>query len=189
MFQNVSQKRGKITMQDYKYISCSAFLPYYGGGMRQYGKDSLKSYAIPTPQMSLCYLKGTGINKVKMIWAIISTWGYPPPLRMSSLKQAGEGIHDFVMTPLTYTDVEYDASHICKDLKINAGEVKMMVDVYLNASWCPEMFGKRRVLPDLWGLLICNPEAESWGSNMGGWFHYKIIFTPNPGLFDETAPV
>jgi hypothetical protein len=190
MFQNVSQKRGnkKITLQDYKYISCSAFLPYYGGGTRQYGSNAGGSYAIPTPQLSLCYLKGVGVNKVKMVWAVISSWGLPPPSRGCDICGAGTVVPDYVMAPRVYTDAVYDANDICEDLEINDGEVKMMVDVYLNASWCPGMSGKRRVSPDLWGLLICNPEAESWGSKTGGWFHYKIIFTPKPGLFSETAP-
>ncbi|MDR1235732.1 MAG: hypothetical protein LBJ96_01875 [Holosporaceae bacterium] len=191
MFQNISLGRPnkRITLQDYKYISCSAFLPYYGGGTQQYGGLKLESYAISTPQMSLCYLKGTGINKVKMIWAVVSNWGQPPPSRQIGTMRAGASIHDHIMLPRVYTDTEYDASYICEDLKINAGEVKMMVDVYLNASWCPGgMFGKRRVSPGLWGLLVCSPEAESWGSNMGGWFHYKIIFTPKLGLFDEDLP-
>jgi hypothetical protein len=189
MFQNVSQARGnkKITLQDYKYISCSAFLPYYGGGTRQYGNNS-ENYAVPTPQMSLCYLKGTGINKVKMIWAVVSCWGFPPPSRGSDTIRAGAVVQDYAMAPRVYTNTEYDAGYVCKDLKLNAGEVKMMVDVYLNASWCPRMSGKRRVPPGLWGLLLCSPEAESWGSNTGGWFHYKIIFTPKPGLFSESPP-
>jgi hypothetical protein len=187
MLQNISRNKEdkKITLQDYKYISATSFLPYYGGGTKQYGTHT-RNYQKPCGQMSVCYIKGTGNNKAKMVWAVVSSWGCAPPLRGYDVFTSGK-IPAHINVAQTIVGQEMNSKSIYKDLEIQDGEVKIMIDAYLNASWCPGMSGDR-AKPYLFGLLIHSPKAQSYGSNTGGWFHHYIIFTPNPGLFDETPP-
>ncbi|MDR0580651.1 MAG: hypothetical protein LBG04_00850 [Holosporaceae bacterium] len=83
---------------------------------------------------------------------------------------------------------EYAASAIYKNLTIEEDEIKMIIDVNFCASWWSGASRKRKEQPSTWGLLVYNPEAETYASTTGGWFHHIIVFTPKPGLFDETPP-
>jgi len=194
MFQNISQNREnkRITWNDYRYISAMSFLPYFGAGTQQYfplwqSPEGGFPASRPCGQMTLAYIKGTGPNRAKIVWAVISYWAASPVSTSRDIRTFWE-LPTYVNVAQTIVGREYAADQICKGLQINEGEVKIMIDAYINASWCEGQLGKERVSPQLWGLLIYTPKAESYGSGTGGWFHTYIIFTPNPGLFSETPP-
>lgn len=187
MFQNISQQRAnkRITIQDYRYISGAAFIPYDGGDVEHYGADG--SIVHPAVQMSVYYLKGIDDDKVKIIWATIPYAADVPTERREEIIKSGS-IKPWVCEKGWRINQEYDAKSIHKDLHIKKDEVKILLDLYLCASWCKGSTRKDKEYPQTWGLWIYNPKAGSYGSQTGGWFHTYITFTPNPGLFDETPP-
>ena len=184
MFQSVSQGRAnpKVTLQDFKYISCAAFLPYFGGGTGQYESKTTAGV------MVLHYVKGVGLNKAKIVWSISQSYAKAPPLRTADVRTSG--LHFPWHSLIHYNGISigtvYDSDKILPDLKIKENEVKMIVNVNLTPSFY--ISGKRRVSSTVWGMLILSPEGQTWGNNIAGMFHHFAIFTPKPGLFDETPP-
>jgi hypothetical protein len=188
MFQNVSMNRTnkKVTLLDFQYISAVAFLPYFGGGTDQYGGTSPGSYKKPGGVMTLHYIKGVGTNRAKPIWMVLTSWATDPINRGTALVTWGtdKSWHSLLAKNSISISYECDSDKIIKGLKIKTGEVKMIIDVNLCASWMPDMNNKIQVPPKIWGLLFISPKAET----SMGWFHHLLVFTPKPGLFDETPP-
>jgi hypothetical protein len=121
-------------------------------------------------------VKGVGENRAVMKWWTLNTWGAVPPARGSTYIKSG---HTYNTVTILNGDIgiEYDASYIHKDLKIKNGEVKMIFDVMLYTDGNPKK-------PDFWGFYVFTPKR---GRTLG-YFHSIVIFTPNPGLFDENTP-
>jgi hypothetical protein len=80
-------------------------------------------------------------------------------------------------------------SKIHKDLKISPGELKILVE-------CSHYYGKHIYFPDgrmsissreAFKFLVLTPKVKS--QNTLGYFNSIVIFTPKPGLFDETPPM
>ncbi|MDR1334234.1 MAG: hypothetical protein LBJ71_03385, partial [Holosporaceae bacterium] len=95
------------------------------------------------------------------------------PSRRWTIARSGHA-YDYVTILNGNIGTEYDASYIHKDLKIKNGEVKMILNVMLQADSQPKS-------ADFWGFCVLTPKIEQ----KGGYFHSVVIFTPNPGLFSE----
>ncbi|MBE6447295.1 MAG: hypothetical protein E7015_02290 [Alphaproteobacteria bacterium] len=189
MLQNISQLRSdkKITRKDYDYISAAAFLSYDGGNLDHFGSYSSENIIIPAVQMSIYYLKGCENNTAKIMWACIP-FGAPVPTQSRGEIVTSGTIKQWVNGAQWKIGQEYDVQHLHPQLNIKKDEVKILLDLYLNSSWCYGTTNKDKEHPSTWGLFLHNPKATSFGSNTGGWFHTYIIFAPRPGLFNETPP-
>jgi hypothetical protein len=185
MLQNVSAKRDnkKVTNRDFARILCVSFLPYFGGGVNQYDNAFNSSMLAPTGVASLYCVRGTGTNRAKIVWQYVSNATGDPRTRGLD-KNHMASWHCIVIKSI---GVEYDSEKIYSKLKINTGEMKMILNVNLCASWMKKATHKEREFPSTWGLFFLNPKAESFGSSTGGWFHKIVIFTPKPELFNDSG--
>jgi hypothetical protein len=83
------------------------------------------------------------------------------------------------------------ASLIYKNLKIKKDEIKIIIECYsyfCNSANSAYTFGDGRpcknVSPrDAFNFFILSPKPTQWA-----YFNSIIIFTPKPGLFNETPP-
>ena len=192
MFQSVSQGRAnpKVTLQDFKHISCAAFLPYFGGGIDQYAPGT-GSHKRPAGVMVLHYIKGVGLNRAKIVWTVFQDYADAPPNRKATAATSGTPCphHSLIHYNGISIGTIYDSDKILPNLKIKENEVRMVVDVNLAAFFCNGMYGRKNVPASFWGMLIIAPKMQSWyPDRMGGQFHHFAIFTPKPGLFDGTPP-
>jgi hypothetical protein len=101
--------------------------------------------------------------------------------------------HGDTMVPYTK---KARSSTIYKDLKINKDEIKILVECYsLYIAEDNFRFSDGRkcssVSPrEAFGFLVLRPTASAAGysARQKPYFTSIVIFTPKPGLFNETAP-
>ncbi|MDR0555700.1 MAG: hypothetical protein LBG20_01650 [Holosporaceae bacterium] len=183
MCQNISQSRAdkKITKRDLINISCICSLPFLGGGIRQYSLSDGNEGMV----MAMLYIKGTGINKARIVWHSGQVGFRAPPQR---------GFQCWTTTPIHLwinawsnvsrnlsVGVDYEADNLYKGLKINNGEIKIVVFV--------SYYVTKNYLPLRIGLLLINPTPNYISSgNQYIYFPVTVFFTPKPGLFSETPP-
>ena len=85
---------------------------------------------------------------------------------------------------------EVPPSEIYSGLKINPGEVKIIVDscLYRNSDRMTTLEGTFPSHKEAFGFYLLNPKHVDESSKSHYFFHSVIIFTPKPGLFSETNP-
>ncbi len=191
ILQNISQKREnkRIIKQDLKYAASLAFLSMYPG-KTMYHTDtrSAKAHELSSqPEFFVHYVKGLSEEKASCIWTLYcwcNTGTTPNDWTISNYtSQSSSSIVRF--------GTEAEPSSIYPTLKINEGEVKIIVEV---TPWCTKdqmstsdynasddqstcarkAFRCRLVTPKVVGSA--------------NYFNSVVIFTPKPGLFTETAP-
>jgi hypothetical protein len=205
ILQNISQNRKnkKITLKDIRHAASAAYLSIYPGTTmwssvtayphkHQYGHSSC-GY--------ITCVKGMSGGKVKIIWRVLTqSISYASPVN------AGHTVNGHVGNTVIKNAVNSisDPSSIYKDLRINEGEMKLLVE-------CSIFYGIRRGAHDFidgrscadvsvgraLGFWILNPKYstnyatdDNPGVSAGAtYFNTVVIFTPKPGLFDETAPL
>jgi hypothetical protein len=181
MFQNISQERTNklVTQKDFAYISCAAFLPFWGGGTQQY--ESSNGYVLGVfGEMTLLCVVGTAPNKAKIKWAMVANWGEPPPSRVVRIDTSESGLaHVSIINKRCVIDTVYDANVIFPDLQITEGEIKMIVDICLN-----DCGNSIDVCAKKLGFLVIKPKKTT----TNGYFGTTVAFKPRPGLFTESIP-
>jgi hypothetical protein len=193
MIQNITQNRSdkKIRRKDLSYIRCSGTLITYPG-MSGYSCGTIGSNKkFPTGLMHLYYVfyvKGTGHNRCKICWCWDSHFiGTTPD---NSLRDS-YGAGNERLCVVKYVSGEANSYDIYPSLTIEEGEEKVIVDL----CYCVTNYlcnGEKMEMTSIgryFGLYIASPK-RTWakGGIMEGYFHKIVIFTPNPGLFSETAP-
>jgi hypothetical protein len=183
MFQNISKDRENklVTWKDFAYISCAAFLPFWGGGTQQYGSTDGYSYARGFfGEMTLLCIVGTAPNKAKIKWAIAANWGAAPPSRSVVTITSGSDLaHVSIINNRCVIDTEYDTNVIYPGMRIAEGEMKMIVDICLH-----DCDNSVAVCAKNLGFLLIKPRQTT--SN--GYFGTAVAFKPRPGLFTESLP-
>ncbi|MDR2782037.1 MAG: hypothetical protein LBB21_06345 [Holosporaceae bacterium] len=187
MLQNVSANRAnkRITKSDIIRIACVAFLPHFGGGTLQYANGNIvKKYS---SVMALFCIQGTGNNKGKMTWSMYQS-GISGVANGFGVFNSGK--HNYwaeFAKGLTF-GAEYDLDVIHKGLKIEAGEIKIVVNVaiYIDTRFRFSSGVYIKPTPSLWGFFIFNPKTGSL-DNMQEYFHCNVVFTPRPGLFEANS--
>ncbi|MDR2157893.1 MAG: hypothetical protein LBO02_01075, partial [Holosporaceae bacterium] len=186
MLQEVSQNREnkKITVADLKNVATSAFLTIYPG-----------KTTYPTSLQKFIYghfldcfvhcVKGVNGN-ASVLWN----------KRMCSYNYTGAGPSDIYCGSFTGShwssmvkcQQNVAPSSICKDLTIKNGETKIIVEclsyVDLNYGFTDGRPGSTSAR-ERFGFWIMNIKPRG---GTCGYFNQVVIFTPKPGLFDETQP-
>ena len=191
VIQNISRNRSdkKITIKDLNYARAAAGLTYYGGNTH-YAVKFIDNNNIWRVQGSflefyLYYVKGTGHNTAKVIWAFDGNRFYENPDHFSMSRfnsQSGNSI-------VKYRTSDVDSHEIYESLEIEKDQVKMLLDIgimtiHQMADGTPV---QNIPLSRRFGLWIVSPKNRaSSGTNI--YFNTVIIFTPKPDLFDETPP-
>jgi hypothetical protein len=187
MLQEVSQKREnkKITAADLRNVAASAFLAIYPG-----------KTAYPTSPGKFIYghfwdcfvhcVKGVN-GKADVLWnkRICAHIGTAGPSNVS--------VTNFTTVSHWSSLVKYQQnvapSSIYKDLTVKNGETKIIVEClcYTESANYGFTDGRPNNTPqrEKFGFWVLNPKANAGG---GAFFNQTVIFTPKPGLFDETPP-
>ena len=181
MIQNISQKRGnlKITKTDLTNIHTLAWQSVYPG-VSMFRINSVYPSA-HKPITSIYYVKGLDNGKASCIWR---TWTrlYESPSKVGYNSYTDDGLSSSVRF-LTNTS----PSNIYPTLKINPGDVKIIIETLMERDNSGTQY---KGISDkaAFGLYLVTPKSIGDNDSWSHMFHSVVIFTPKPGLFDETAP-
>jgi hypothetical protein len=185
ILQNVSQNREnkKITLTDIKHAMCAAYLSIYPG-VTMYATSQ---YHMPLGHFVhgwIYYVTGLAEGNASVVWSAAFLIDNKDPACGIQNSQHGESIVKYKQNA--------NPSEIYKDLRINEGEVKILVEC---SSMYPSKSGDRyfsdgrgcsNVSPrEAFGFWALTPKSQS--PNGWGYFNTVVIFTPKPGLFSETG--
>lgn len=198
IIQNISQKRKSkaITQKDIMRAASLAYLTLYPGKtMYRIGTSGSPHELSHAPRINIFYVKGLTGGKASCSWNAVF-------VGESAYKPIGWGVHlnkdygDTVHSVRFITDAT-EPSSIYKNLKINEGEEKVIVEVNLfNASHV--MNTNEYVASDKQETLAkkafkCllaapNPLVKNVNNTQGWYFDSVVVFTPKSGLFDPDNP-
>ncbi len=198
IIQNISQKREnkKITANDLKYAMTLAYQTVYPGKTMFGQGNGLPFVHVPHP--IIYYVKGNQDGTATAVWGtalwtndIVATRS-PETIKTGTLTTS----HDLSKIKNVGTNVS--PSQIYPTLKIGPGEVKIIVEALIffqldfkdingkSGYTSREIFGCRLVAPKIWKNGNYS-QLDNYASR-GAFFNSVVIFTPKPGLFDETPP-
>ena len=195
ILQNISQKREgtnrKITLPDIRYAASLAYLSMFPGTSR-FVISRNKSELGYCPHGYIFCVKGNSNSTASVLW--------------------GKRFHftDKATTPSAVV-IDTSSFHRCNiknlqnaspseiypTLKINPGEIKIIFESNVHYSQSGSYYfgdgrNTKNVSPsEAFGLRLYKlspPVTRGGTGNDGIYFHSAVIFTPKPGLFDETPP-
>jgi hypothetical protein len=193
IIQNISQNRSdkRITSKDLSYTRCFVGLSLYPGKSSYAVSGSGVPARRPTATFNLWYfyyIKGTGHNKCKVCWCWDSGYVNTSP------DSSDFGV--FISSDKSYSVVVYKAGdsvnswEIYPSLTIEEGEEKIILDsCYWGTNAGAFADGRSAATVPVgrrFGLYVATPKPARKGAN--SYFNTIVIFTPKPGLFDETSP-
>ncbi len=199
IIQNISQKREnkKITVNDLKYTVALAYQTIYPGKTMFWQGSGNHFVHIPHP--IIYYVKGNNDGTATTVWGKPFWTNDSPVTSPATIKtEAQTSSHDISLINM---GTNLQPSQIYQTLKINPGEVKIIVEAIIffkttdkdtsgkSGYTARDVFGCRSVSPKLWfNKNSSYTHIDAAGGLRGGYFNSVVIFTPKPGLFDETAP-
>jgi hypothetical protein len=198
ILQNISQSRSdkKIKLSDLKIAAISCFLPLYPG------KTMFCTSLSPTkkpyghnPVWFIHCVKGRGDGKADVLWQVL----FSSQENLSPNEMPHFGVRKAHANSVVKYYSNTAASSIYKDLTINSGEIKILIEcssIYFYGNKNYSFSDGRpftKVTPrEAFDFLVLSPKhktvygkAVSTGTT---YFNSVVIFTPKPGLFSETAP-
>jgi hypothetical protein len=184
MLQN--QQYGLITSNNIRYAVAGAYLTIFTG-KTMYTTANGKTPLGYSPSGNLFYVKGNDDGTASVIWSVgwFSGDDSPSPATISIKPTA-----DLVTSGLVTVKTNVPPLEIYPELQIQPGEVKILVEVGLCYKASSPLYGfsDDRNCQDVspktaFGLLLLNPPHVN-----EIFFNKVVIFTPKPGLFNETAP-
>jgi hypothetical protein len=205
ILQNISQNRvnKRVTLNDIRHAASAAYLSIYPGTAMWATTPSYPmkhQYGHASCGYITC-VKGMSGGKAKVVWRVLThTAGFMLP------SNAGHTVNGHVGNTVIKNAVNSisNPSSIYKDLRINEGEMKLLTEcsVIYGINEGGFAFNDGRLCSDVsireaLGFWILNPKYltnyddvyHSGGMTASAtYFNTVIIFTPKPGLFDETAP-
>ena len=193
ILQNISQKRSNkaITANDIRYAASLAYLSVFPGKTRFLSKTKTSDLGY-NPLGYIYCIKGVSNSKASVLWA-----------RRFHAADGDAFAPDTVVfdNNVKRTNVknlsEVSPSDIYPTLKINSGEIKIILECAIHYSqWNQYFFSDGRCNRDvspsqafgLKGILLSAPVTRDGSANKEIFFSSAVIFTPKPGLFSETAP-
>ena len=188
MMQNVSQNRTdkKITKEDLDRIFKASYMAVFSNPeqtIKSIYKENSETFLSPT----VILFEGTGNNRCKIKWYCwVDIKDNFSVLNKYVGKTSGV-LTDNASCSLKYKNAgnvgeEKDASVFYQDLKIQKGEIKVVVEtcIYRNAG---------KSIKELIGFYIFDPKIYPGNKNKySPYFVSYVIFSPRPGIFDPTTP-
>lgn len=197
ILQNISQKREssnrKITKSDIGYAASLAYLSMFPGTTRFMlsGQSSHVSDLGYNPLGYIFYVKGNSDSTASVVWSrrFHLADGVFNPSGVSIDTNRLDRSNVKALTNASPSD-------IYPTLKINPNEIKIIIECAIHYSRSSGYhFTDGRTTSNVtasqaFGLRFFNlsPTATRAGSNDAIFFNSVAIFTPNPGLFNTTAP-
>jgi hypothetical protein len=184
----IQNNNRKVTLKDITNISCAAFVPYFGGGEKQYA--TANTVYGHSSVVTLFYIKGTGTNTAKIMWYVGQS-GLGNPKNRSFWKKTSGTVAGWTRFAVGLPiNTEHSVELIKKGLTINNEEVKMILVSYLYIDESFLMPNKINIksTPSLWGFLTLDPKADRVNGSQRSYFEAIVVFSPKPGLFDDSGP-
>jgi len=197
IIQNISQKRTdkKITLTDIKYAASLAYLSMYPGTtMYRVSVSGGRHTLSHAPRLNIFYVRGLPGGKASCLWLIRflgegadNPLGWNPSRALSN----GGGVSSI------FPNTNVTPSDIYENLKISEGENKIIVETNIFISYATinvndyvesdkqEALAKKAFKCR---LVAPKPLEKNVNARQGWYFTSVVVFTPKPGLFDETAP-
>lgn len=188
MIQNISQKRSdkKLKREDISNIFALACQTIYPG-TTMFVQEKGFEFA-HTPLFKLYYVQGLNGNKASCKWRIGAdsyalTYNNPDLLN---------NCYTYASTDSAGSSVRYKTevipSEIYPTLKIDSGVNKIILEIAILRDSSNKNYGKGSITDkQAFSLHLVNPKKRTWDRYLY-FFTSVIIFTPKPGLFDETPP-
>jgi hypothetical protein len=190
MVQNVSQNRDnkKITHNDLRYCISAGFLSFYPG-TKQFPQTYNVFKQPGAVHGRFWYVIGNANGTASVKWTVqyqlVNGSGNTTPGTMTIGSATSDSDQRFV----TKFKNNVAPSEVCPQLSIKPGEAKIILEnsIYFVVYNFKLTNGKNwsQYSPrEAFGFWLLTPKAQ------GGefYFHSVVIFTPKPGLFDETPP-
>ena len=190
ILQNISQKREnkKITLADIRHATALAYLTAYPA-TTMFKKTNGYEFA-HLPYLWIHIVQGLENGNASCIYSIcvvnrVNSEGPTSPNNIT----LNAGIKS---TYSNYNQLKYltnaAPSAILPSLKINPNEQKVIIEAkFWHNSNTADLNGNTNIpAKKAFGLFLVNPKSVN-NSNVN-WFNSIAIFTPKPGLFDETPP-
>ncbi len=194
ILQNISQSRTdkRITANDLRYAASLAYLSAFPG-KTEFRTKKLTSDLGYCPLAFIFCVKGNVDSTASILWG--------RRVHMAYMTEFAPNSVSIENNLLVRTNVKIlsnaSPSEIYPTLKINPGEIKIIIECALFYHQAKDYFftdGRRtsNVSPsEAFGLNLFKlspPIARDGYANQNVYFHSAVIFTPKPGLFDETPP-
>ena len=191
IIQNISQKRDnkKIKLEDLKNAIALAYQTIYPGTTMFWQGSGL--YFVHYPHPIICYVKGNSDGSATTVWSKVLWSGESESVSPTTIKsQTLTKTHDISSINM---GTNLQPSQIHPNLKIKSGEIKIIVEapIFLNTTYSKDINGKSGYTSrEAFGCRLVSPKRRlnSTDERRGGYFNSVVIFTPKPGLFDETPP-
>jgi hypothetical protein len=189
MIQNINRA---VTASDVKRILYTCQSVIYPNPSEQLVYAAMHKCIIET---DLFFVVGTGNDKCKVMWSARSSSGTPfrqgygapnnyPCYIVSSAGSVLTGAGSSIIRPSSARIKKETASaDLYPNLHIKAGEKKMILEIRYYI-WDDSDFKPR----EWFGFRILNP-GYIYGGDGKNCFDDIVIFTPKPGLFDDTPPL
>jgi len=188
--QNISQKRTdkKIKIDDLRCCFSAAYLSLYPG-TTMFFKGQGHEFA-HIPYIEVYFVRGLEHGKASVFWRMnihTSELSTISPLKIQCEPRLP--INDYICSSVRFLQ-NVNPEQIHPSLSIKYGEEKIIVESFLR--WdvdCKYSNGTIASNPkQTFKLYLASPNGRYFNSSTGGFFHSVQIFTPKPGLFNETPP-
>ena len=187
LIQNISQNREnkKITLNDLRYCFSTAYLSCFPGTSMFY-KDSGHEL-IYVPFIEIYYVKGLAGGKASTYYRINMQTCSTSCVKPATM-HCGPNSNGWSYSSIKYLS-NTDPKNIHPSLKINEGEKKIIIEslFYWISSYKNLEGIAKSTLKEAVNCYLATPTSIN-SSSTHSFFHSVSIFTPKPGLFDETAP-
>lgn len=187
VIQNISQKRTdkRITQTDLMYAFAVSHQTMYPGKTMYYSGKGHGIFHLPLA--NIYCVKGIENGKASCLWRAGVWTNSDSVISPETLR------HDVTQAGVSNSIINYktnaSASEIYPNLKINSGDIKVIVELFSewSASYKDNVGNQKSSLREALGLHVATSRYRGSG-NPYYFFNTVVIFTPKPGLFDETAP-
>jgi hypothetical protein len=197
ILQNVSQNRDasnrKITISDIKNAMAGAYLSFYPG-KTMYATGVQRHLYAHFSHGHIACIKGVDGGKASVLWIVQfhtggNKEGYAIDPESVECGVVSESLPYQHAAGVTKYQGNALPSGIHKDLTIQKDEIKILVEciLYFHENYNKYADGRTPTSArEVFKFLCLVPKPNKPGGR--GYFNSVVIFTPNPGLFDETAP-
>jgi hypothetical protein len=185
----VSQNRAskRITWNDLKFAIITGFSTVYPG-KTMFGTKAFTHIYGHCPLAFVICVKGVGNGKASVLWQMM----YSMHRNLSINDNNNTGLRDNHVNSTIKCLENKEPSQIYNGLEIKENEIKILVECTIFYIVSNDAFftdGRScRDIPfrEAMGFFILNPKMTlEWDTN-NCYFTRVVVFTPNPGLFDET---
>lgn len=189
LLQNISQKRANkaITKTDMRHVAALAFLSIYPGTtMFHNGKGHV---LIHNPELLLHCVKGEDGGKARSLWIGFVNSESAGNTSPNTLYGDALVMQNYKGSLVTDKTSAVSPTTIYKDLKISSGEIKILVETAtFYATSYKDANGNSTTLNQAYNLRFSHGKLNAYANGQYFVGSNVVIFTPKPGLFNETGP-